>query len=130
MLPEENTAPSVSLTQSLAQTMKMPTCSFSCSDMTYAKKDCRVATVEQQQLEHSEFYYCIVEKGWFCKTCVSFSGISSRGVPYITKAGIFGDYCLQRSTGHLESEHHKEVVKNMQSYDTPVHKCTNISNAQ
>ena len=90
----------------------MPSCTSSSSDMAHAMKDRRVATAEQQQLEHPKFYYGVVRKGWFCKTCVSFPGISSPGVPYITKAGMFGDHRSRRSTGHLESERHKEAAKN------------------
>ena len=84
VLPEETSsgAPSVSLTKLLEQTTEMPSCSSSSSDISHAKKDLRVATVKQQQLAHPAFYYCVVEKGWLCKTCISFSGISSPGVHY------------------------------------------------
>ena len=93
--------------------MEMPSCSRSSSDIAHAKKDCRVATVEQQQLEYLEFYYCAVGKGWLCKTCANFSGLSSPGVPYIAKACIFGDHHLQKNTeSNLEFERHKEAIKN------------------
>ena len=94
--------------------------------MAHAKKDLRVLTIKQQQLEHPEFYYCVVGKSWFCKICISFSRISSPGIPYITEAGIFGDHHSQRSTVHLESEHQKEAFKNKQSYNTLPCKQTNI----
>ena len=73
-LPEEmsSTAPSISLTQSLEQITEMLSCSSLSSDMAHVKKDRRVAIFKEQQLEHLEFYYCVVEKGWFCKTYVSF----------------------------------------------------------
>ena len=121
-LPEEtsSTAPSVSLTQSLEQTTEIP-CLSSSSEMAHAKKDCRVATIKQYWLEHPEFYYCVVEKVWFCKTCVSFSGISSSGVLYIIKVGIFVDHRFRKNS-HLESEGHKEAFKKKQSYDTLAHK--------
>ena len=93
-------------------------CLSSISDMAHTKKNGSVTTIKQQQLERPEFYCCIAEKGWFWKTCVSFSGISTTGVAYITKAGIFGDHCSQRTTGHFVSEHHKEAIKNKYSYDT------------
>ena len=73
-LPEEmsSTAPSISLTQSLEQITEMLSCSSLSSDMAHVKKDRRVAIVKEQQLVHLEFYYCVVEKGCFCKTYVSF----------------------------------------------------------
>ena len=93
--------------------MEMSSCSSSFSDMAHAKKDHSVATIGKQQLEHLEFYGCVVGKGLFCKTCASFSGISSPGVPYITKAVIFGDHHLRGSTCHLESVRHNGAVKNL-----------------
>ena len=98
-------------------------CSSSSSDMAHAKKDRRVAIVEQQQLERPVFYYCIVEKGLFCKNCVIFSERSSPGVPYVTKAGIFGNHRSRGNMGHLESERPKTKKScQKQSYDTIVGK--------
>ena len=116
-LPKETscTAPSVSLSQSLEQTTAMPSCSSSSSDMAHAKKDRRVASYCRATTPRAPG-----------KTCASFSWISSPGVPYITKAGIFGDHCSRRSTGHLESQRHKEAVKNKQSHNTLACKCTNV----
>ena len=85
----------------------MPSCSSSPSNIVHAKKDCRVATVEQQQLEQLEFYYCVVGKGWFYKTCVSFSQFLWNN--------------LTRSTIHYQSYH-----KNRQSYNTLARKCTKV----
>ena len=104
----------------------MPSCFSLSSEVAHAKKDCRVATVEQQQLQCPEFCYCVVEKGYFCKTCVSVSGIGSPGAPYITKAGIVVDHHSQRSTGHLEPKRHKEAIKNKESYNTLACKHTNV----
>lgn len=60
--------------------------SSSSSDIAHEKKDSRVATIEQQPARVPKILLlCVVGKGWFCKTCVSLSGISLPGVPYITK---------------------------------------------
>ena len=55
-----STASSFALSESLEQIMEMLSCSSSSSDMAHAKKDCRVATIEQQQLEHPEFYFVLL----------------------------------------------------------------------
>lgn len=98
----------------------------SSSNMAHVEKDCRVASIKKQWLEYLGFHYCVVAKGWFCKNCVSFSGVISPGVPYITKTGIFGDHCSRRSTGELESECYKEAIENKKSYHTLARKCTNV----
>ena len=83
----------------------MPYCSSSSSDTAHAEKYHRVATVEQQQLEHPEFIIVLLERELFCKICVSFSGISSPGVLYIAKVNTKTNKVL---------------------YNTLVRKCTNV----
>ena len=116
----------VRLSQPATQMAASDSASTSSSSSSNARNDLRTVSIEQQQQQLPDFYYCVVGKGWFCRTCTSFSGISTPGVPYVTTAGIFGDHRSRRSAGHLQTERHKEAAKNKQSYAVLARRRTDV----
>ena len=105
-----------------------PAVDVSCKDTNATSDyvDLRVTSLERYQNKFPDFYYCIVRKGWYCKTCISFSGITGGKVPFITAPATFGEHPTRRVKKHLTSERHVNSAKNKAAYDALSRKRTNV----
>ena len=53
--------------------------------------DLRTATssLEYYQKKFPDFYYCIVLKGWYCKTCLNFAQKKVAVIPFVNTVATF-----------------------------------------
>ena len=102
------------------------------SEKTAASKDkindLRTATssLEYYQKKFPDFYYCIVSKGWYCKTCSNFAQNKVGVIPFVNTVGTFGDHPTRRANKHLDFERHSELLKNKQAYSQMCERRTNV----
>ena len=99
------------------------------SEKTVAAKDkindlqTAINSLEYYQKRFPDFYYCIVSKGWYCKTCSNFTQNKVGITPFVNTVGTFGDHPTRRANKQLDSERHSQSLKNKL-----IHKCERCTN--